>query len=165
MKHLIGLLTLVLAANLYAVANGGMTFIGTYVEPTQTFVVGYTAEAPCLEDGGDWDTDMEMCFFDTENTVEVSADAQGYSLVIATWGSNAHSCVFEERVTQVLPNALVSEVPTEIYNGDGQWVSAKCVVTVTFENDETLNVGTNGNCQEWCGARAWLEMGPATLKE
>jgi hypothetical protein len=104
-----------------------------------------------------------MCFFDIENTVEVSGDSQGYKLVVATWGSNAHSCVFEGQVTQVLPQALVSEVPTEVYR-DGDFVPAVCEVTVSYENDETVNVSTNGNCQEWCGARAWLEMGPATLK-
>ena len=164
MKSIITVVTLIIAANLYAVVSNGMTYLGTYSQPGQTFVVGYFEEAACVQDNGDWDAEMEMCFFDIENTVEVSGDSQGYKLVVATWGSNAHSCVFEGQVTQVLPQALVSEVPTEVYR-DGEFVPAVCEVTVNYENDETVNVSTNGNCQEWCGARAWLEMGPATLKE
>lgn len=164
MRSIFGLITLLIAANIFAVTSDGMTYLGLFAEPTQTFIVGYTEEAACVSDQGNWDSEMEMCFFDVENTVEVKGDSEGYSLDIVTTGSNAHSCWFEGKVTQVLEKALVSEVPAETFNGT-DWEPAICQVTVSYENDETVNVSTNGKCQEFCGARAWLEMGPATLKE
>ena len=164
MKIITAFVSLIIAANLYAAISNGMTYIGTYAQPGQTFMMGYMDQATCVEDRGDWDTDMELCFFDIEQIVEVTGSSQGYNVVVATWGSNAHSCVFEGAVTEVLPNALVSKVPTEVYE-NGTFVPGVCEVTVTYENDVTVNVSTNGKCQTFCGARAWLEMGPATLKE
>lgn len=143
-----------------------MVYVGKYVEEVQTFVVGYTNAADCTSDNGDWDAEMELCFFFVDNEVVVSGNANGYTMTVATWGSNAHSCVFEGPATKVLPNALVSEVPTEIYEYEtGEWVPATCEVTVNYGEPETIDVTTNGNCQEFCGMRASLEMGPATLRE
>jgi hypothetical protein len=136
---------------------------GTFVEPTQTFVISYMNEADCSADSGSWDNEMEMCFFDVENEATVSKKEEGLFLDIVTTGSNAHSCWFEGPVTSQSENTLVSAVEAMVWNGD-DWTNGTCEVTVTYEDADTVNVSTNGQCQEFCGARAWLEMGPAIRK-
>lgn len=157
MKSLLGLAALVFSFN-------SIAYVGKFVEPVQTFVMGYETEADCQGDNGDWDSEMELCFFPIENEVFVTETTDSYALEITTWGANAHSCMFEGDVTRVLPNALISEVPVEIWVNDA-WVPAICEVTLNYSDSQTVEVSTNGNCYEFCGMRASLEMGPATLVE
>lgn len=162
MKTLSFVLLSALALNLLAnVQDPTAKLLGTFVEPTQTFVVSYQEASDCTTDGGDWDAEMEMCFFDAANTAKVSATADGLYLTVDTVGSNAHQCYFEGAVTKTTATTVVSEVEAMVWNGT-DFEAGTCEVTVTFENDDTVNVSNNGKCQEFCGARAWLSFGPAT---
>lgn len=164
MKTVILVLLSALTLNLFATVHDSTAdLLGNFEEPTMTFIIGYEDASACSNDNGDWDAEMEMCFFNTENTIEVSANANGLFLSIATVGSNAHQCYFEGSVTKTTSSSLISEVESMVWNGD-DYVPGKCIVTATYENADTVSVSTNGQCQEYCGARAWLEFGPATRK-
>ncbi|MCO5142040.1 MAG: hypothetical protein M9962_03000 [Oligoflexia bacterium] len=141
---------------------------GTFSEPTQTFVVGYEDQASCDSDGGQWDTEMEMCFFDAENTVELKEENGKIKLLVDTIGSNAHSCSFEGEAVQTTASQFVSKVDSTEYDQDenGNWVEIPvvCEVTVDFLDENSVTVDNNGKCREFCGMRAWLSVDKATRK-
>ncbi len=142
--------------------------LGKYAEPTQTFIVGYEDQSSCEADGGQWDTEMEMCFFAVENTVEL-AEANGkLELTVDTVGSNAHECHFQGEAVKMSETEYVSKVNvTEFEQNDkGEWIEvpAVCEVSMSFLDADSVAVGNNGKCSEFCGARAWLSVDKAIRK-
>jgi len=159
--RVISLLSILFVLSAFA-ETSNINFTGVFVELVQTYIVGYMDGNSCTTDGGDWDADMEICFFNAQNTARVQESETGMSLLIDTIGGNAHSCVFEGPVTTVLPEAVVSEVEAGYYDDTTQsYVQGICRVTVKFQSADTVMVETNGKCSEFCGMRAMLEMGPA----
>lgn len=142
---------------------------GNFAFAHQTFVVGYEDEKSCLEDQGEWDKEMEMCFFPVEDTVQVKKAVGGFDIAVETVGSNAHMCGFEGPAQKTSDSTLLSSVKTEVWEENaqtGQWesVPAVCEVTVTYRDENTVSVENNGKCQEFCGMRAWLSIDEAKRK-
>ena len=144
---------------------------GVFAYAHHTGIVGYEDEKSCAADQGDWDQDMELCFFNVEDSVQVKKTQvpEVFQLNVDTVGSNGHSCSFEGEATVQSNDLLMSSVKTEVWQENaqtGEWesVSATCEVTVKYADINTTAVSTNGNCQEFCGMRAILDIEEAKRK-
>lgn len=151
MKFLFALVALS-AASLAFAAN---VIPGLYLEPSSTFLVGYESKEECEASQGDWsvpewDGDMALCIFRVDNIVKIEGKGSKYAVEISTIGSNGHSCSFEG--TGNLMGSTIVAKSSE---------SQECEVNVAFLDADTVNVSTNGECQDFCGARAWLQIDAA----
>ena len=144
------------------------TPFGTFSEPTQTFIIGYESYDACKSDGGQWDEEAEMCFFPAENLVNLQEQEGKTILTVDTVGSNGHECHFEGVATALGDGEYLSKVDTTRYeqNDKGEWVEIPtvCEVSLSFHDGNTVTVGNNGECSEFCGARAWLTVDKAIRK-
>lgn len=160
---LIAFFTLTCAVSVQATE---INFAGNFSAPHKTFIFGYENKKSCLADKGEWSTEDEVCLFDVSDVVKVQTSAQGATASIETIGANAHTCGFEEPVIQKSANELLAQVETEVYEYNsetkqGEFVKAICEVTITYKDSDTVSVTNNGNCQEYCGARAFLHIDEA----
>lgn len=144
-----------------------LNYAGQFSSPHKTFIVGYEDERSCNIDKGEWDREVQMCLFDAsdEVTIERWADG-GLSMNIETVGQNGHSCGFASGAKEVKPGLLVGSAETEVfrYNEEtkqSEPVKAICEVYVSYSDSNTVSVEDNGNCTEFCGARAALIIGEA----
>ena len=109
---------------------------------------------------------MEMCFFDTENTAKITIQNNRLSVIVETVGSNAHMCLFESESAESLSNgSILAKAESSIWNGD-DWEKETCEVLVSPIDGSTqsISISSNSYCQDFCGARAWLEIEKATRK-
>ncbi|EQC49717.1 hypothetical protein [Bacteriovorax sp. DB6_IX] len=160
MKKLICLVALLLTAQAF-----GET-VETYAEPTGFAVYYIQDEAECSESGGIWDS--EVCLVQDENKLTLTksegTDSKVTKVNISTWGGNAHSCDFTSTNVYNVGTALKVVEPVEIYEfGSQEHKLGLCEVTLT-KTETGYSVDNNGNCNYFCGMRAWLYIENATKK-
>ncbi len=136
-------------------------FEGNFVSPTKTF---YHSEDPddCKADGGTYEDGM--CIIDIDDTVDVVAlSNKTFDVSVTTWGSNTHSCNFEEK------GKLLSrrEILAVGYFDNGEDGVEKCRLKIRYKNNNQISVTAKDKaCRYYCGARAWgLSIKKATRKK
>lgn len=154
-------------------------YFGTYAYPHQVAMFNYEDEESCVADSGEWDSESEMCFISTEDSVSITSDPSDELkiwLQVSTIATNAHTCNFSEQAVEESPGVFKSVVDTfdYIYNEETKEfdsVPAKC--TVVAEVSEVLEISeparivtvtSSGACRDFCGMRATLDT-EARFKE
>lgn len=124
---------------------------GLFLSPTTTWV--FTDKAECDDAKGTFESidgeERGICYFETQNTVEVKKSADAYQMEVTTWGGNTHSCYYEGKATLV-EGKLVSETKVD----DLDEGKNTCKLTLTYGDENTLSVSEEGDACRWfCGAR------------
>jgi hypothetical protein len=150
----------VLLFSISAQADGVSRHEGFFVSPTKTF---YYVEDPedCRADGGTYEDGM--CVIDIDDTVTIVAiDKKTFDVSVTTWGSNTHSCNFEEKGKLVSKNEILA---IGVFD-NGEDGTEKCRLRIRYKNNNQISVrATDRACRYYCGARAWgLGIKKATRK-
>lgn len=157
-------------ALIMSLASMAVTLEGEFQKKKEIYFFNYITAADCQADGGYWTVDSEdeeigFCNFEASDNVKIQKNAEGYFLYVDTIGTNGHSCFFEEKVTSVSENEVVSVTETEAYDYEtGTFKPSTCSVKVSYKDENTVDVTTEGSCEEYCGARAWLFIEDAKRK-
>lgn len=153
-------LALVLSSTMaFAVTPAKMA--GQFTETFEVPVGMYVDEASCVADGGKWLE--EYCSMPASNDVEVTYKNGKHELSVSTIGVNLHMCNFDGPAKRVGSRTLKASQKADYWNGK-DWVPGVCEVTVKYANDKTVAVSSNGKCQSFCGANAYLEIEKANRK-
>lgn len=161
-------LSAILIFSFTATAQAGeINYVGQFSMPHKTVVFGYDDEKSCAADKGEWISEDQMCLFEVSDDVKVEQTSDGgLKMNVETIGGNAHSCGFEAAAVEKTTGLLIGSVETEIYRynentKETEVEKAICEVSVSYKDSDTVSVSNNGNCNEFCGARAQLYIDDA----
>jgi len=120
----------------------GDDLVGSWTEEVAIQMLSYALAPECRRDGGRW-VEGDGCWFDGANTVNVTPVGEVSVEIVTT---NAHMCSFEGKLTAV----------------DGGWTAAPveggaCELRFKVQG-RLLEVSNNGECADFCGARAFLAI-------
>lgn len=150
---------LLLLLSLPAAANW-FTGEGEYSLSHEIAFMNYESEEACKGDNGRWADGL--CFMDASDEVVVKKTGDEYEVSVDTITTNGHSCGFEGTGQWTMEGILAS-TPSQAWDGD-KFVPVTCEVLLSFVDGNTVNVSNNGQCSEFCGMRASLEISGAKRK-
>ena len=148
--------------------------VSTYIEGKMIYFPGLSTQTVCEENQGIWNMDdhgYDYCEFESENSVRIKRDGHKVTgIAIETLGTNAHSCTLqvgmgdypvEGEITQSenTINIVVEDV-LKVFEDQEDY----CEVTITQVQDDEVSVTTAGNCMEFCGTNASLDVISAVLE-
>jgi len=134
---------------------------GDFSLPHHIAFMSYENEASCTADKGEWEDGL--CFMEASDDISVKKNGDEYDVSVFTITTNAHMCQFEGKGVWTQDGILAS-APTEIWDGEKS-VPAVCEVLLTYVDGNTVDVSNNGQCSEFCGMRASLEISGAKRKQ
>ena len=145
--------------------QASVSFAETYSFKHPVSMSGYTEEE-CKAENLEWNSEGYCVINDVADTVVIAKPKKYYKVNVETITTNAHQCSFEATNGKLVNSRkLVSSQPSTIYK-DNKPIASKCVVTVNYNDNNSVSVTTNGyeECAEFCGANASLEIEKA-IKE
>lgn len=145
-------------------------YAGEFLKKKQIYFHNYIQSSDCISDGGRWEAEptdptIGFCYFDATDAVKVDKDENGYAVRVETIGTNAHSCYFAGEAKKVSRNQINATAEAEYYDPDtDSYKLGTCTVSVVYTTPNTVDVKTEGPCQYFCGAKAWLDFDGAERK-
>lgn len=150
---------------LFAVSSSA--FARTFSVAHDVVLMSYADLESCRADGYEWQGPKGdgLCILKGVDTVSLKKNRTGYTVIVETITTNAHSCSYESKNAKFIdPTRLVSSVRTMVYDQEGNAKPGVCEVTVNSNKDHSVSVTTNGyaECSEFCGMNASLDIEGAT---
>lgn len=161
MKKLLVALTLLAAVTANA---GNIKPSGKFVVPHEIAMFGYEDKAGCESDQGNWNADMQACFFETADSVVISRrSSKKFRVTVSTVVTNGNSCEFSSKNLKWVSGDTMEAVEKaenyDIVGADGQPAMVDCKVTLTFKDSNTVSVNsTFEECRAFCGHSADLTI-------
>lgn len=163
------LVCLLVASTSLASVNGpflGLSrdFTGAFQKAKEIYFFSYPTQSSCTADEGQWDSEIESCYFSTYDEVQVKKVTNSlYDVEVNTIGTNGHSCTFSATASPLKSNSLRAAAQATVIDESGEWQPATCEVFLYYVGS-SISVEDNGNCREYCGARAQLYIEGARKK-
>ncbi len=97
----------------------------------------------CIKSGGVYNKATKICQLeDGGSTIEITQSESGkYNLNIFSIGKDTVTCGYE---------GTAEEYGSQIISKDSS-DSDSCEITVSYQSENEISVGTKGSCQEYCG--------------
>ncbi len=148
---------LALALTTMAYANSS---VGLYTSLGEVMVMSASgSKAECNKVGGRLEGRGRdaACFVKTEDKVQIKRVRGMLRLSVSTVGTNLHMCEFEAIAIQRGP-VITSRLKSQKYDPEtDSFKPVICVVTGELsEEGQKISISSNENCQEFCGANAWI---------
>ena len=101
----------------------------------------------------------EGCMFEVADEVKISNDDDGWEVEVSTVSENMGYCKFEQRVSAIEGDVLISRVDAQVQEGSrGDKIQFNCEVGVEFLSKDIVQVWNNGNCTEFCRKSAQIDI-------